>query len=64
MTHITDAEFDRAYEYLATDGKSDSPGGAEYERMRSEWLDAGRPAPLPFIHFHATLVYFLDDEND
>ena len=51
---ITDAEFDRAYEYLAKQGTCDSPGGMEYRRVKSEWLEC-RPAPLPFIEVRANL---------
>jgi hypothetical protein len=46
---ITDAEFDRAYRYLAQLGKCDTPGGMEYQRVKSEWLEHGQPPPLPFI---------------
>lgn len=55
-TEITDAEFDRAYEYLAKQGTCDSPGGQEYQRVKSEWLEYGRPAPLSFISVRANWI--------
>lgn len=36
-------DFYRAYERLAEEGKCDAAGGREYQRVRQEWKDAGRP---------------------
>lgn len=45
----SDELFDVWYELLAQKGQCDSPGGAEYQRVRREWQEAGKPAPKAFI---------------
>jgi hypothetical protein len=41
-----DDPFWRTYERLSQEGACDSPGGAEYERVREEWLAAEQPADV------------------
>jgi hypothetical protein len=52
-----DKQFNTAYARLAELGKCDSPGGAEYQRVKAEWIEAGRPtereALESFIHRRA-----------
>ncbi len=38
-----DVLFRIIYELLATTGACDDAGGAEYDRVRAEWIGAGRP---------------------
>jgi len=37
------AFFDAAYRDLADKGRADEPGGAEYRRVKDEWIAAGCP---------------------
>jgi len=38
-----DDKFDREWRRLADRGAVDGFGGAEYRRVKSEWISAGRP---------------------
>lgn len=47
-------EFLQAYEQLAEQGACDTPGGAEYHRVRAEWLALDRPDDVvEFIRLRA-----------
>jgi hypothetical protein len=46
---MTEAAFNAVHRRLATEGACDSTGGMEYERVKREWLVAGRPEIEPFI---------------
>jgi hypothetical protein len=49
--------FTSAYRWLAAVGAADEVGGAEYRRVRQEWLDNDRPANLiEFIRERANLL--------
>ncbi len=51
------SEFETAYEELSQVGACDSPGGAEYRRVKHEWVEAGRPADVQrFIRVRANWV--------
>lgn len=53
----TETQFYRTYENLAADGHCDCAGGAEYRRVYSEWIAAGRPEPhAAFIRTRASCV--------
>lgn len=41
-----DKAFLNAYLRLASEGKCDSPGGAEYKRVLAEWQMSGRPSTV------------------
>ncbi len=40
---LTEEDFYDVYEFMADEGKCDSPGGSEYKRVLDEWEKAGRP---------------------
>ncbi len=44
-------EFRTTWYALSKEGVCDSIDGEEYERVFSEWLDADRPDPEPFIRY-------------
>lgn len=47
-------DFERAWQKLATEGLCDDHGGAEYRRVRDEFIAAGQPADAEaFIREHA-----------
>ncbi len=46
---VLDDMFDDWWITLAEQGMCDGFGGAEYERVRREWADAGFPSPIPFF---------------
>jgi hypothetical protein len=48
--------FYKAYDRLALLGHCDDPGGAEYERVRQEWLEAGKPEIDQFIKRRANAL--------
>lgn len=50
--------FDREWERLAEQGKTDDLGGAEYRRVKNEWVSAGRPtkAIKAFIRSSVSLL--------
>ena len=49
--------FETAYEDLSQVGACDSPGGAEYRRVKQEWIKAGKPADVKsFIRSRANWV--------
>ncbi len=50
-----DTEFLRAYRRLSLSGYCDAPEGAEYERVKGEWIAAGRPIPMLFIRARANV---------
>jgi hypothetical protein len=52
--------FWMAYERLEEQGKCDSPGGNEYDRVILEWLMSGCPEDMEsFITEHANLSYAI-----
>ena len=53
--------FWATYARLAKLGQCDSPGGAEYERVRAEWIAEGKPEKVFFILRRANLGPFGDD---
>lgn len=44
-------KFDREYLRLSELGQCDSPGGAEHERVKAEWLAADRPTEITIAAF-------------
>jgi len=50
--------FNRVYADLADTGQTDAPGGQEYDRVRREWEEAGRPVDdvEEFVRRHANLL--------
>lgn len=57
-------EFDRKWERLAEQGKTDDLGGAEYRRVKNEWVSAGRPikAIEAFIRSGVSLLPYSQSE--
>lgn len=51
-----DRQFLAAYGRLADEGACDAPGGGEYQRVKAEWIAAGRPTVDPFIRRRANVV--------
>jgi hypothetical protein len=52
--HALLQEFDRLYEEMSEEGKCDSSGGAEYTRVREEWIESGYRLPISsFIYWRA-----------
>lgn len=48
-------DFDLAYDRLSDAGACDAPGGAEWDRVRNEWIAAGQPEIEPFIRERANV---------
>lgn len=53
---MTEREFNTIWAFFADTGKCDEIFGAEYHRVKSEWLVAGRPVDVVgFIRRRANL---------
>jgi hypothetical protein len=48
--------FDQIWEVWSEEGACDAPGGAEYRRVRNEWIQNGYPTPIStFIRARANI---------
>ena len=49
--------FSDAWHFLQNDSRVDSVGGAQFERVHEEWIDAGRPeSARDFILARANVI--------
>lgn len=59
MTKEEESIFEEAYLRVFWGGNCDEPGGREFQRVRAEWIAAGRPGRIKdFIRSRANVGHF------